>query len=128
MRHSRPHTGTSTSILHWLARLTSIAAIIPILLIAFGEPGTGPYSLRVWLYLALFPFGFSAAYLLAWRYPLAGGTISLACMTASLLVTGRVFPWPAYLYWAILSVPAVLFIAVGLRRKFPRHRPDLQAL
>jgi hypothetical protein len=117
MPSTHPHTDTPTRILHWIARLTAIAAIIPILQIAFGEPGTGPSGLHEWLYLALFPFAFSAAYLLAWRYPLLGGTLSLACMALSLLVIGRTFGWTAYAFWAILCIPGILFVLAGLRSR-----------
>ena len=48
-------------------------AVVPVMLIAFGEPGSGPAGPREWVYLALFPFGFSAGYLLGWRWPLLGG-------------------------------------------------------
>jgi hypothetical protein len=85
------------------------------MLIAFGEPGTGPAGPREWVYLVLFPFGFSAGYLLGWRWPLLGGCVSLFCMAASLVVVGRVFDPPAYLIWAILSVPGVLYVIAGMK-------------
>ena len=73
----------------WVARLAAIAALVPVLLILFGEPGSGPAGVREWVYLALFPIGFSIGYLLGWRWPLFGGCFSLACMVLSLLVIGR---------------------------------------
>jgi hypothetical protein len=97
----------------WIARLGAIAAIVPLLLILVGEPGTGPTGVRGWVYLALFPVGFSAGYLLAWRWPLAGGCLSLACMAASLLVIGRMLPAGPYVIWAVLSVPGILFVLAG---------------
>lgn len=106
-----------TLALTWLARVLSIAAVTPILMIAFGEHGTGPADVRGWLYLALFPFAFSAAYLLAWRFPLAGGIASLVCMAASLTLIGRTLPWQPYAFWAGLCVPGILFIIVGLRKR-----------
>ena len=106
-------------VLLWIARITGTLAIVPLMLIAFGDPGTGPSGPREWIYLALFPFGFSAGYLLGWRWPLLGGLLSLACITASLLVIGRVFDLGAYLTWGILSVPGILYVASGslLRRE-----------
>jgi hypothetical protein len=95
----------------WIARLTSVAAIVPLMLIVFGEPG--PTEPREWVYLALFPFGFSVGYLLGWRWPLAGGCISLACLVASLLVIGRVLDWGPYLIWGVLSLPGILYIITG---------------
>jgi hypothetical protein len=111
---TKPHKTTSLSrALIWLARLSSIAAIIPLMLIVFGERGTGPEGIREWLYLALFPFTFSAGYLLAWRWPMLGGSLSLASLAASLLVIGRTFNASAYLIWAVLSIPGVLFVVGG---------------
>ena len=78
----------------------------------FGEPG--PRDLRDWAYLALMPFGFAAGYLLGWTRPALGGCFALTCMAASLVVAGSAFGWQAYLVWAVLCVPAVLFIIAGL--------------
>ena len=102
-------------VLLWIARLTATAAVVPLMLIAFGEPGSGPSGPQEWVYLALFPFGFSAGYLLGWRWPLLGGGVSLACMAASLVVIGRVFEMGAYLVWSVLSVPGVLYVMAGLK-------------
>src|SRR5690242_4727691 len=81
----------------WVARLAGLATIVPLMLIVFGESGTGPQGLRAWVYLALFPFGFSLGYLLALRWPVFGGVFSLACMVASLAVLGRMFGLEPYL-------------------------------
>src|SRR5262247_4480494 len=95
----------STRLLLWIARLGATVAIVPLMLIVFGESGSGPAGAREWVYLALFPFGFSAGYLLGWRWPLLGGCVSLACMALSQVVIGRVLGWEPYLVWGMLSVP-----------------------
>jgi hypothetical protein len=100
-------------VLLWAARLAGAAAVVPLMLIMFGESGGGPAGPRAWAYLALFPFGFSAGYLLGWRWPLLGGCVSLACMATSLVVIGRALPWEPYLIWAALSVPGVGYIIAG---------------
>ena len=110
-------------VLLWLARLAGVAAIVPLMLIVFGESGTGPAGLRTWVYLALFPFGFSAGYLLGWRWPLLGGCVSLACMAASLVVLGRVLPVQPYLIWGALSVPGVLYVISGWKLRAARGVP-----
>ncbi len=69
--------------------------------------------------LALFPFGFSAGYLLGWRWPLLAGCLSLACMATSLVVIGRVFDLASYLTWGVLSVPGVLYVIAGLKLRKP---------
>jgi hypothetical protein len=104
-------------ILLWIARITGIAAIVPLMLIFFGEPGSGPAGAREWIYLALFPFGFAAGYLLGWRWPIAGGCLSLACMAASLMVIGRTFGLGAYLIWGMLCIPGILFVLAGWMRR-----------
>jgi len=107
----------SAPLLHWIARLSGIAAIVPLMMIVFGEPGVGPYSVRDGIYLALYPFGFSAGYLLGWRWPVLGGALSLVCVFLSQLVTARVFPLGAYLVWGLLAIPAILFITAGLMKR-----------
>ena len=108
-------SSTPARVLHWIARLGSIAALVPVLLILFGEPGTGPAGFREWVYLALFPIGFSIGYLLGWRWPLFGGCLSLACMALSLVVIGRTFDLRAYLIWGILSVPGIFYVLAGAK-------------
>jgi hypothetical protein len=100
-------------VLLWIARLTGMVAIVPLMLIAFGEPGSGPREVGEWVYLALFPFGFSLGYLLGWRWPLVAGILSLGCLATSLVVIGRVFPPGAYLIWGVLSLPGVLYVLAG---------------
>ena len=114
------HRGDAVArVLHWLARLSGTAVVVPLMLVAFGEPGSGPAGAEEWVYLALFPFGFSAGYLLGWRWPLLGGCISLACMALSLVVLGRVFDGSTYAIWAVLSVPGVLYVMVGWKLRQP---------
>ena len=98
----------------WIARLGAVAAIVPLLLILTGERGAGPNGAREWIYLALFPLGFSAGYFIAWRYPLIGGSISLICLATSLIVIGKTFPLAAYLIWGVLGLPGLLFVMAGL--------------
>jgi hypothetical protein len=117
MSDSRIRDDVVARALLWIARLAGTAAIVALMLIAFGEPGTGPAGEREWAYLTLFPFGFSAGYLLGWRWPLLAGCVSLACMAASLVVIGRVFDLAAYLIWGILSLPGVLYVIAGLKRR-----------
>jgi hypothetical protein len=107
-------------ILLWVARLGAIAALVPVLLILVGEPGTGPAGVREWVYLALFPIGFSIGYLLGWRWPVFGGCLSLACMAVSLIVIGRTFGLSAYLFWGILSVPGILYVIAGWKSRMSK--------
>jgi hypothetical protein len=105
----------SRQLLLWIARLTATLAIVPLMLIVFGESGTWPARAREWVFLALFPFGFSAGYLLGWRWPLLGGCVSLACLAISLVVIGRVLDLRPYLIWGVLSIPGILYVILGWR-------------
>lgn len=51
---------TAARVFLWIARVAGTAAIVPLVLIAFGERGSEPSGPREWVYLALFPFAFSA--------------------------------------------------------------------
>ena len=106
---------TASLFLLWIARVTGLAAIVPLMLVVLGESGSGPAGAGEWVYLALFPFGFSAGYLVGWRWPLFGGCVSLACMAASLVVIQRTFGWKPYLIWGVLSLPGLLFVIAGWR-------------
>jgi hypothetical protein len=113
MADSPGRSVTVWRVLLWVARLAGTVAVVPLMLIVFGESGSGPAGPRAWAYLALFPFGFSAGYLLGWRWPLLGGWVSIACMAASLVVIGRALPLEPYRIWGALSVPGVLYVIAG---------------
>lgn len=109
-------------IVNWFARLAALAVMLPLMQILFGEWGTGPAGLRGWIYLALFPCGFCAGYLLAWHWPVFGGSLSIACMIASLLVVGKIFALAPYLIWAAVCIPGVLFILAGWKLRSAERR------
>ena len=116
----------ATRLLWWIARITSIPVILLLVLMVTGEEAAKPAGAE-WIYLALFPFGFSLGYLAGWRWPLWGGIISLACMAISQIVTGRVFDSTAYLIWAVFCVPGVLFILAGLKMCRTADREEMPA-
>jgi hypothetical protein len=122
MNEFRGRGSTAARFLHWIARLTAIAAIVPLMQIVIGESGSGPAGPREWIYLALFPFGFSAGYLLGWRWPLLGGCISLACMAASLVVIGRTFGIGPYIIWGVLCIPGILYVIAGWKLRAPAEK------
>ena len=97
----------------WIARIFALAIVAVLIVMTIGEPGDRALTLGEWAYLFFFPFGFSVGYLLGWRWPLLGGTISLVCMAVSIVVIGRIFGWEAYVMWAMLSAPGVLYVLEG---------------
>ncbi|HSR70590.1 MAG TPA: hypothetical protein VLU25_21865 [Acidobacteriota bacterium] len=94
----------------WIARISATLVVVMLMMKVVGESGSGPAGVREWVYLTLFPFGFSAGYLLGWRWPRLGGWLSLGCVVLSLIVIGRVFDWQAYLFWGLLSLPGILYV------------------
>ena len=40
---------TASRVLLWIARLAGTAAVAPLMLIALGEPGSGPTGTREWV-------------------------------------------------------------------------------
>jgi hypothetical protein len=103
--------------LWWFARISGGAVALPfLLLMVMGGEGNGATTGGNWVYFAFFPIGFSVAYLIGWRWPLVGGTVSLACMAISHVVMGRVLPsLVPYIIYGVLCVPGVLYVIVGLR-------------
>ncbi len=102
-------------VLLWTARLSGTLVVVFLMPFVLGGEESGPAGVAEWVYLGLFPFGFSAGYLVGWRWPLLGGFVSLACMALSLVVLGRVFDSSAYAIWSVLSVPGVLYVIAGLK-------------
>ena len=111
----------TTTLLWWIAGISGVAVVLLLIVMVTGELGepTG----AEWVYLFFFPFGFSVGYVTALRWPLAGGCVSLACMAISQAVTGRVFDPGAYAVWGMMSVPGVLFLIVGMKRR-AQARPE----
>jgi hypothetical protein len=106
---------TAARVQLWIARLSGTAVVVLLMPFVLGGEEGGPTEAAEWVYLALFPFGFSAGYLVGWRWPLLGGCFSLACMALSLVVIGRVFASSDYAIWSVLSLPGVLYIIAGLK-------------
>jgi len=63
------------------------------------------------LLLLLFPVGMCVGYLLAWKWQLLGGVVSIACMTTFLIALHEA---DMVLTMAFLSIPGVLFIVYGM--------------
>jgi hypothetical protein len=78
--------------------------------------------------LTLFFVGVCAGYVVAWRWPLVGGLISVVGIAVFLIALGEA---DMIAIMSILAVPGVLFVLYGLlRRGFSRREvpePDPQA-
>lgn len=103
---------------HWIARIISAVCIGFILLIFLGEgltvDGIWPTTSE-WVGLFFFPFGLLVGLLIAWRYELVGGLISIASLATfylwNYIATGR-FPTGPYLL--LMALPGVLFVISAL--------------
>jgi hypothetical protein len=112
-------TSRGAKVFAWSAKLLATAVAGLLILVMFTESGNGPQGPREWAYLAFFPVGFSIGYLLGWWRPLLGGVVAIACMVASHFAIGRTYDAHAYLIWAVLCIPGVMLIAVGLIERNP---------
>ncbi len=73
-----------------------------------NEPLPEDYEI---LLLVLFPIGMCVGYLLAWKWPLVGGVVSVVCMAAFLIALREA---DMILTIAFLAIPGVLFIVCGV--------------
>lgn len=126
----RPATGRSASgtsaapgsrssrVLLWSARITGglfvliLAFVIVANFVADGEESQTPTP-NEWVSLAMFPFGVLVAYILAFRWHLAGGCIAVVCLIGWWLRVGM----SAYILMvaALVAIPGALYIIYALR-------------
>ncbi len=111
--------------LRWLAR--GLSALVVILIAGvFVANGSNVikiiYSTRgqfLW-----FPIGVLAGFLLAWRWELAGGLVSLASL--GLFYAGEVVlwnKWPRGPYFLLCALPAAFFVASWIVGRHRRETP-----
>ncbi len=103
-------------LLRWTARILSLASLGLILMFAFGgEEAGGMPTLREWGALTFFPIGVQVGMLLAWKKEIAGGLIALAALGGFyayyMFMAGSL---PGGPYFALFSLPAVLFLVSGI--------------
>lgn len=105
-------------IVRFAARVSSLISFAFIVMMVIGEATMGvlgiPSSWIDVLGLALFPIGILVGLTLAWWREIAGGCVGLASLAAFYLFLtvahGRV---PAGPYFALVAVPAPLFLLAG---------------
>ena len=110
---------TPARVVLWIARLLATLWFVFIAAQVIGEGGgflpRGGRDFIAWMF---FPIGFTAGYLLGWRWPLLGGCVSLACLVLLPVLLwalhGRVVPnIGLYAPFAVLGVPGILYIIGG---------------
>ncbi len=116
--------GAGETGLRWAARLLSLASLGLILMFAFGgEEAGGMPTLKEWGALAFFPIGVQVGMLLAWKKEIAGAGVALAALAGFyvyyLFMSGAL---PGGPYFALFSLPAVLFLICGSMARARRVR------
>jgi hypothetical protein len=104
--------------LRWTARLLAAILVGLVVVIYIGEGGFNPLKLStVEAVQHVFFFTTLAGMILAWRWPLAGGTISivgiLMFFAVEFVVTGRL---PHGLF-PLMPLPGILFVLSALIRR-----------
>jgi hypothetical protein len=101
----------------WAARLLSLLSIVVILLIFIGEAESfelAGVTFQEWLGLLFFPFGLALGMIIAWRWELTGGAITIGSLLAFYLVEWAFSgSFPRGPYFMILAMPGLIFIAAG---------------
>ena len=101
----------------WVARIMGTLIVLFCVMMMIGyavnphEPV--PEDFEMFL-LALFPIGMCVGYLVAWKWPLIGGVVSLVCLATFLVALGEA---DMILTIAFLSIPGVLFVVYGVLRR-----------
>lgn len=117
MNHAIATTRPNTLhlVLRWSARITSAATIAILALFAFGGGEPGLPNAREVVLLLFFPVGLIVGLVLGWWRERAGGILALASMGGFYAVYGAMHGGlPRGPYFAILAVPAVLFVVAGM--------------
>lgn len=110
---------TPARVVLWIARLLATLWFVFIAAEVISEGGGfWPRGVREFVAWMFFPIGFTAGYLLGWRWPLLGGCVSLACLVLHFVLQaalhGRVPPTLGlYAPFAVLGVPGILYIIAG---------------
>ncbi|NIN68678.1 MAG: hypothetical protein GTO63_29025 [Anaerolineae bacterium] len=105
-----------TRIIRWIARGWTIASIGFVLLILIGEilfPHTeASFRLRDVILFVFFPIGTFAGMILAWRWELLGGALTVASMAGFYLAL-RIMDdrFPRGPYFLLIAAPGFLFLS-----------------
>lgn len=108
------HRHRGQLVCRWLARLTSLGTMAVIGAFAFGE---GTPTSKEWLLLAFFPIGLLLGLLIGWWRELLGGTIGVVSVSIAYSILWTKAGHSPGPYFALLALPAALFVASGLLAK-----------
>lgn len=114
----RPEIRTPGRAILWTARILGSLVVGLFVAVAISEFLRSGHSLpapQEWLRLSMFPIGLSVGYVVAWRWQLVGGVISVGCLALFFVVMGAsgnaVHRVPAFYPFA---APGFLFLWYSL--------------
>ncbi len=99
-------------VLLWTTRIVATLIVVLMAFMLIGDAGNPPTSDEI-LLLALFPVGMCVGYVVAWRWPLVGGSISVACIVIFLMTLGEAETSMVGIV-SMLGIPGILFILYAL--------------
>jgi hypothetical protein len=113
--------------LRWAARLGSLATVAFVAAFAFGGHESAVPTASEWVGLSLFPIGVLAGLLVAWRREALGGLVALGSLLLFYVwATFRSGHPPGGPYFALLTSPALLFLAAAVLEKKQRTAVPLR--
>jgi hypothetical protein len=101
----------------WTARIsgTLIAAFVAFMLVGYTlYPQGSPPTPHETLLLTLFTLGTCVGYVIAWRWPMAGGILTWVCIVVFASIQRQV---GMAVVAAILGIPGILFIVYGVLQR-----------
>ena len=99
--------------LRWLARGTSMASIVLLVLFLFGDGlNPGAVKSREWIGLVFFPFGVILGMAVAWKREALGSLLSIGSLVGFYAVYGLILGnrLPRGWAFAMFTTPAFLFL------------------
>ena len=119
--HARSAQPRPLVILHWIARITSLASLGVLLLFLIGESsGRPPHLTPAELFgLLFFPLGISLGMIVGWWRERLGGWIAIASLFGFYVLFQRLMigRWPRGPWFFIFAAPGILFWFYGLLAK-----------
>jgi hypothetical protein len=99
----------------WTARimgtLIALFALMMVFAYAVNPQGSGTATTRETVMLAFFPIGMSVGYLVAWKWPLIGGIVSIVSVAVFLIMIREAAMLGIV---SFLAIPGALFIIHGV--------------
>lgn len=110
------------TVLRWIARVIGIVLVGLVLLLAIGEGVPSPFSHPFVITIGLLALTLVVSgILLAWRWELSGGIVSLAGWV--LFIVAERINWQHSFFFVLLAVPSLLFLSSSfLRWHHEKHK------